>query len=587
MNQNDLVGRISAAPRNYAWFLGAGASRTAGLPTAMDVIWDLKRRYYCREENQDIARQDLHNDAVRERIHSYCDSRGFPPQWADDEYTAYFERTFGEDKEGQRQYLLRMLAEERVSLSAGNRVFGALMVSGHARVAFTTNFDTVVEKAVAEVGSQSLSPYHLEGAHAANGALNNEEYPLYCKLHGDFRYETLKNLAQDLQQQNDALSNCLFNAANRFGFVVAGYSGRDGSVMRLFRRALESTNPFPHGLYWTVMKGTAVPPAVSALIRHATSLGIHARVVETQTFDAFMLHLWRNIDGKPETLDAKVRKTRPATVDIPLPPPSPQGTLLRLTALPILSTPEHCHALTFTEPKEWLDLQNAMVATRGQLILSKTDAYRAWGSRQLLRDTFGSQLESIAIAPLPVAYRAASNYQLKGFVERALSLALARARPLLARSRGYSSYVIVDLKASAHPDLAPLSRIVGRTSGSVQGLATSPTPEHPKAEQVRWAEALRVTVNERNDQLWMLVHPDLWIWPPRARRDAQDFMEQRRRDRFNRKYNEILDAWLRVVLGSHKRGAKIAIAPFDGSDAIENPRFVLGSRTAFTRRIQR
>ena len=193
----------------------------------------------------------------------------------------------------------------------------------------------------------------------------------------------------------------------------------------------------------------------------------------------------------------------------------------------------------------------------------------------------------MAVSPLPRAHRAAGSYQLKGFVERALSLALARGRPLLARSRGYSSYVIADLKASTHSDLAPLLRIVGRTGGPVPGLATSPTPEHPNAEQVRWAEALRITINERNDQLWMLVHPDLWIWPPRARRDAQDFMEQRRRDRFNRKYNEILDAWLRVVLGSHKRRAKIDVAPFEGGDAIENPRFVLGSRTAFTRMIQR
>ena len=201
MSHTDLVRRISAAPRNYAWFLGAGASRTAGLPTAMDLIWDLKREIYCSEENQDIARQDVHNNAVRERIQSYCDSWGFPPQWADDEYTAYFERTFGQDKEGQRQYLQRKLAEQHVSLCVGNRVFGALMAAGLARVAFTTNFDTVVEKAVAEMGGQSLSPYHLEGDHAANAALNNEEYPLYCKLHGDFRYDNLKNLALDLQAE--------------------------------------------------------------------------------------------------------------------------------------------------------------------------------------------------------------------------------------------------------------------------------------------------------------------------------------------------------------------------------------------------
>ena len=150
MNDTDLVGRICVSPRNYAWFLGAGASRTAGLPTALDLIWNLKRHYYCRNEKQYGSRQDLHNSAVRDRIQSYCDARGFPPQRTDDEYSTYFERIFGEDKEGQRQYLQRVLSERHVSLGVGNRVFGALVAAGFTRVAFTTNFDTVVEKAVAE-----------------------------------------------------------------------------------------------------------------------------------------------------------------------------------------------------------------------------------------------------------------------------------------------------------------------------------------------------------------------------------------------------------------------------------------------------
>ncbi len=129
---------------------------------------------------------------------------------------------FGEDKERQRRYLREVLSEDRVTLSVGNRALGALMSSGLCRVAFTTNFDSVVEKAVAEVGERSLSAYHLEGSSSAVEALNNEEYPLYCKLHGDFRYDSLKNLPADLEQQNKALSECLVNAGNRFGLIVAG-----------------------------------------------------------------------------------------------------------------------------------------------------------------------------------------------------------------------------------------------------------------------------------------------------------------------------------------------------------------------------
>jgi hypothetical protein len=112
---------------------------------------------------------------VRERIQNFVESRGFPPLWADGEYPAYFEKIFGQDKERQRKYLRAILSEDHIRLSVGNRVLGALLSSGMSRAAFTTNFDTVVEKAVAEVGKQSLAAYHLEGSHAAVQALNNEE----------------------------------------------------------------------------------------------------------------------------------------------------------------------------------------------------------------------------------------------------------------------------------------------------------------------------------------------------------------------------------------------------------------------------
>jgi hypothetical protein len=52
-----------------------------------------------------------------------------------------------------------------------------------------TNFDSVMEKAMARVAGKDLHAYHLEGSHTAVAALNNEEFPIYCKLHGDFRYE--------------------------------------------------------------------------------------------------------------------------------------------------------------------------------------------------------------------------------------------------------------------------------------------------------------------------------------------------------------------------------------------------------------
>ena len=79
-DQYKLTGIVCARPQQFAWFLGAGASAAAGLPTAWDIIWDLKRRYYRREESQDISRQDMQLDAVRARVQSYILSQGFPEE---------------------------------------------------------------------------------------------------------------------------------------------------------------------------------------------------------------------------------------------------------------------------------------------------------------------------------------------------------------------------------------------------------------------------------------------------------------------------------------------------------------------------
>src|SRR5438552_18646443 len=112
MDQGEFTSIFCARPQNFAWFLGAGASATAGLPTATDIIWDLKRRYYCREENQDISRQDVQVDAVKARIQAYMLSRRLPDQGDAGEYTTYFEKIVGDDEEKQRQYLTAILSED-------------------------------------------------------------------------------------------------------------------------------------------------------------------------------------------------------------------------------------------------------------------------------------------------------------------------------------------------------------------------------------------------------------------------------------------------------------------------------------------
>lgn len=585
IDQKQLTGIVCARPQNMAWFLGAGASRSAGLPSATDILWDLKRHYYCREESQEITRQDIQNDAVRARIQTFMESRGFPAEWADGEYETYFEKLFGDEKEKQQRYLLNVLSDDKVTLTSGHRVLGAMMTLGLCRVGFTTNFDNVVEKAAAFMGGQALNAYHLEGAHNAKQALDNEEYPFYCKLHGDFRYDSLKNLPSDLAAQNVHLSQCLINAGNRFGFVVTGYSGRDASIIDLFKKVLKTTNPFPHGLYWTYLKGSALPGPVTGLIETARSKGVNASTVPIETFDSLMTRLWRNLDGKTAELDSKVRRTAATTVSVPLPGAGKAAPLLRLNALPVLTVPRKCLTLTFKRAKEWADLRQAQRDTEFRAFFTKSDAIWSWGSESDLRSAFGSDLISIGEADIPQDLSGPGNLHVKGFIEEALCAALARKRPLLSRKLRNGALLIVDPHATDVRALEPLTQVVGKCHGTVADVFAPATDEHPQSQKLAWAESCRVSLDYREGALRIQLDPDVWIWPPRARELAQSFLDERRGNRFNNVYNQLLNAWIEIIFASSDRNIEIDVSAFGAGSDAENPTFRLSNRTAFARRL--
>ena len=95
MELTDLIQHITLNEPHFMWFLGAGAPRSAGLPTAYNIIWDLKRRYYALHENVDISELDITNEFVRKKIQLYMDNRAFPKEDAAEEYSFYFEKIFG------------------------------------------------------------------------------------------------------------------------------------------------------------------------------------------------------------------------------------------------------------------------------------------------------------------------------------------------------------------------------------------------------------------------------------------------------------------------------------------------------------
>lgn len=129
MDQTQLVQVLSESAPQFAWLLGAGASQSAGLPTAWDVMWDLKRRHYNQQENQQITPNDVQNAAVQQKLSDYMEAQGFLPPGDPAEYSACFKLIFGDDYDRQSKYLRAILGDDKISLSVGHRALAAMMVS--------------------------------------------------------------------------------------------------------------------------------------------------------------------------------------------------------------------------------------------------------------------------------------------------------------------------------------------------------------------------------------------------------------------------------------------------------------------------
>jgi hypothetical protein len=577
MPETDFLQHYLQNAPHLMWFLGAGTSRTAGLPTAMDIIWDLKHRYYCLHENQDMQSHDINNSAIKQKIQAYMDSKGFPAPLSPEEYSFYFDLMFRNDDEAQQRYIHEAFANEKVSLNIGHRVLAALMEMGQARIVFTTNFDGVIETAFAAVTGKNLSTFHLEGSYAALDSLNAERFPLYAKIHGDFRYQSIKNLTEDLRSNDSEIQKCFLAAATRYGLVVSGYSGRDDNVMSMFRDALGQNNAFPQGLFWTVPRISGATENVRQLIAYAKEKSVRAHLVEIGTFDEMLSKIWRQLKEKPQTLDGKVRTAHVVNVSIPLPSLGNQFPILRTNALPVLTAPASCGVVDLDGSITYGDLKEKIIEKSPNAILTYTDKILFWGNKEeIIKVLPTEKINAIKLFNFDDAAKSASESPfVKSFFEEALATALCHGKPLFLRRKNRTYHAVVQHDAANNPLFSALRNVLnykgkpGYITGNVPGL-----------KDVLWAESVSIRLEERGSRLWVMLRPDIWIKPLAKRQEARDFLRKRLLYRYNNTSYSLLDAWIEILLGIIGSGSTVKLSCYPNAEYSAD--FEIGTRTAYS-----
>ena len=374
-------------------FIGAGASISSGLPSAQMCIWEWKRSIFLTN-NPGLEEQfaELSLPGIRRKIQHWLDAQGrFPSDDAPDEYGFYIQQCFP-IAEDRRSYFQNKVREARPHL--GYQLLCHLAAADVTRSVWSTNFDGLAARASAPF---SLTPLEVGIDSQQRLARPPAQGELLCiSLHGDYRYDALKNTSDELQTQEATLREALIQQAQATPLIIVGYSGRDRSVMDALYTAY--AQPGTGILYWCGFSDGDAPNHVAALIRHARNHGRQAHYIPTLGFDDLMTRLALHcLHGEQReaarrciaTLASKDLLDREAFQV----PQATNATLIKSNAFEIECPAEVLQFDLKTWPKErvWAYLRET--AGERPLVAVPLRKVLAFGTIEDIRDAFGDNLE--------------------------------------------------------------------------------------------------------------------------------------------------------------------------------------------------
>ena len=260
----------------YALLLGSGISRVAKIPTGWEITLDLTRKL------AHLVDETCEPDPVR----WYREKFGREPDYST--LLDQLAKTPAERQQILRGYIEPTEEERSEGLkipTAAHRAIANLVAKGYVRVIITTNFDRLIETALADAG---VTPKVLASPDQVNGAM-----PLIhtsccvLKLHGDYLDARIRNTTAELETYPPEFEKILGQILDEFGLVVCGWSAEWDIALR---KAINQTisRRFTH--FWAIIK--APGDQAQRLIKHRD-----AQVIGIKDADSFFSELDRLIEA--------------------------------------------------------------------------------------------------------------------------------------------------------------------------------------------------------------------------------------------------------------------------------------------------
>ena len=233
------------------FFLGAGASRTGGIPLAGEIITDI-----------------LENHSDNPRIKNLkADEKTYPKLM----------ECLGPN--GQNKLLKGYIDASKINVT--HIYLAQLMARGYVDYVLTVNFDNLMLKALA-LFNEFPSTYDMAILKDLTTTTFKEKSVVY--LHGQHHGLWLLNTADEMAKVKEIIPPILHSIKDQRPWVFIGYSGSDP----IFEH-IKSLGRFDNGLYWLAHYDERPNTAVcSGLLEKSNT---NAFVIEGYDADSFMLKL--------------------------------------------------------------------------------------------------------------------------------------------------------------------------------------------------------------------------------------------------------------------------------------------------------
>ncbi len=221
----------------YALLLGSGVSRASQIPTGWEIIGELVRQLAVVEDGVDPK-----DDWPNWRQQRF----GGAPSYS--KLLDMLAPTQGERRALIEKFIdpaPRSEDESRRAPSKAHRAIARLVADGYVRVIVTTNFDRLMEQALAAAG---VAPTVLKSDADIRGARPLIHTPCtILKVHGDYLDTQILNTEDELAGYSAEQDGLLDRILEDHGLVVAGWSGEWDPALRA---AIARVQSWRYPIFW-------------------------------------------------------------------------------------------------------------------------------------------------------------------------------------------------------------------------------------------------------------------------------------------------------------------------------------------------